>query len=342
MPIINIDDLNRFAIKYNPTLGELPYNEMDPILTKLKIARLSEKETVKDVLFRRKGGQTRPYVKKVVGGTPDYINEIGKVSETTLESFDCVLPFVDHIKNMQLKRVISNQPDSEIADNISKKHPLESFILSKVPITVSEDILDSTFHAARNEADLSPMGLVDGFYTIVAKKIVSGEISQAKGNYYPTGAITTSNAFTKLVQFIRAANAQLRKKGYLYISPSSYFKAQDALTTELEKTTLISDEQFLAYLKVKTQCNNLILLIDDILGSGDCWVFSTEYNLQLNMNTAAASQFIEVRKPFEDPNYVQFWCQFGLGTRIFDVDQKVFMVNDQLNTGNDLAGDYRS
>jgi hypothetical protein len=49
---------------------------------------------------------------------------------------------------------------------------------------------------------------------------------------------------------------------------------------------------------------------------------------------------VSVRNIEKDPNEVQFWVQSAVDTRIQDIHPKVFMTNDQINTVENLAGDY--
>jgi uncharacterized protein YjdB len=44
--------------------------------------------------------------------------------------------------------------------------------------------------------------------------------------------------------------------------------------------------------------------------------------------------------PFAISNEVQFWVQSAYDTRIIDIHPKVFMINEEINGINDLAGDY--
>lgn len=344
MSIVNVDSLNRSAITYNSVLQEFPYMELDPVLTKLKIARIDLREERKDVIFERKGGLSAPYAKGADQDTePTYVSEIGKTREVSLKPENCVLPLVDHIDNLSTKRIISNVPDSEVPDNITKNHPLEKLILQSVTRTVGEDILDYMFHAERNTADLTPAGMVDGFNKKIDDYITASDISEANGNLYASGSISTSDGFTKLCAFVRSANAFLRRKGYIMMSSGSFFKCLTELSATLSTAgKLITLQEFLEYLRLQTQAPVVDIVIDDCLGSGDRWIYTTPFNLELGMNTKAATQFIQVRSPFKDPNWVQFWTQWGLGTRILKIHAKEFLVNDQSNTANAIGGDYRS
>lgn len=62
--------------------------------------------------------------------------------------------------------------------------------------------------------------------------------------------------------------------------------------------------------------------------------------MDFGVNTQKATQFVQIRDIFEDPNELQFWLQAGYGTRFQDIHRKVFQVNEFTNEGVDLAGDY--
>jgi hypothetical protein len=58
------------------------------------------------------------------------------------------------------------------------------------------------------------------------------------------------------------------------------------------------------------------------------------------MDSLGDESFVQVRNPFEDPNYVQFWLQAKYGTRIRSIHEKVFQVNEGSAVGVQLSGDY--
>jgi hypothetical protein len=60
------------------------------------------------------------------------------------------------------------------------------------------------------------------------------------------------------------------------------------------------------------------------------------------MRTGSDKGFVQVRNPYKDPNWVQYWSQFEVGCRVRSIHAKEFMVNDLTNTAIELAGDYRS
>ena len=341
---IDVDGLQRFAKQYEPMLQTLPFTVIGEELAKLGInlIEVANKETL--VEFQRKGGISRPY--KV--GNINYAKEIGREKERTIQVLPCVAPLIDHIMNYKEKLVATNNIVGEKVDNQGKKHPLEYLILSNVITTVSEDILDSIYPAERDEDNDSPMGMLDGFDTLIDKEIASSDISENNGNLVPTGTIAKpvdgddTNAYDRLVDFVRAAHPQLRKNCILSMTPQSKFWVMDALKNKNRYKDQMLFADFLAYLRDSCDAPNLNLVTSQILGTGGRWSLSIPGNFDLGMNTISDKSFVQVRNPFEDPNIVQFWNQFELGARVRSIHCKKFQVNDQHNLANELSGDYLS
>lgn len=339
--IINTDSLNRTSQQYNPTLQVLPFMMLDPTMQELAINFLEVVGKDTKVTFLRKGNVSKPYVAGVI----DY-SDLGKAIERTLEVKPAYAALKDHIMNYKSKLVASNAISTERNDNKTKKHPLEFLILEEKVKTVAEDIISALFHAERDDNDKSPMGMFDGFNTHIANAIIAGEISVAKGNQYNTGSIiaptsgTDTDAYDKVVAFIRSANPMLRKKGILYITQTTLFHAIDALGNKIKSKDLLEFEVFLRHLQGSTATPSLRVIAHEALGTGDNLLLTVPGNLDFGMNTRGDEKFVQVRNPFEDPNIVQFWTQWESGTRISQLHPKTFLVNNGVAASADLSGDY--
>lgn len=341
-PIINVDLLNRAAEKYNAVLQVYPFTLLNDVLRLLEINLLEVKGKDKFVTFERLGSTSKPYV---AGASIDY-SDLGKVVERELSVVTSYNALKDHIQNFNGKLIATNDPAKEAVDNKQKKHPLEALILMEKIKTIGEDIVDALFFAERDTNDKSPSGMFDGFGKHIEGFISSGEVSTGKGNKFNTGRITApansndTGAIDKLVAFIRAAHPTLRKRGVLYISGQTLFHAQDALGNKIPYKDAFSFDVFLKYLQGASQAPNLRIITADALGTGDQLIFTLPRNLDLGVNTKGDNNFMQVRTPFEDPNYVQFWSQWDAGTRIRYTHPKTFMVNDGVPASNEMSGDY--
>lgn len=339
---INISALKRAAEKYDDTLRKLPYLALTETLDSLDVNLLEVDGKDKIVVYHRKGGLAKPYT---VGASNAVVEgEIGKAIERILEPKECYTALKDHIMNYKNKRVISNKPEK--VNNQSKAHPQELLILETKIRTVGEDILSALFFGVRNEEDLSPLGMFDGFNEQINKEITAGEISLAKGNLSETGAIETPAdandmaAFDKLVAFIRSANPFLRRHGLLYITQDALFNAMDALGNKLKYKNALEQEVFLNHLRGITAAPGLRIITHESLGTGSRLVYTAPDNMDFGVGTMGDEQFVQVRSPYEDPNIAQFWMQWSAGTRITSIHPKTFLVNEQTNAGVDLSGDY--
>jgi hypothetical protein len=340
MPSITVTGLNRAAEKYDPILRKLPFLVLGEELSKnsINLKEVTYKDTL--IQFERKSGTSKPYA----AGTIDY-SDVGKMSERSLIVLPCYNAIKDHIMNYASKAVLN--PTGDKVNNKTKDHPLEKEIIESHIRTIGEDIIDAMFHATRNTADKSPMGMLDGFFTQIATEIAALTISTANGNYATSGTLpvpsSDSYAFDRLFAWIRKAHPMLRKKPCtLYIAPDALLNAKDALVYQLGINRLDGYERFLPYLRQIADAPQLEIISTEALGSGSQLILTKPRTLDLGVNTKTDTQFVDVRNIFEDPNYVQFWSQWELGARINSLHEKEFFTNEQTNVATDMAGDYVS
>lgn len=278
-----------------------------------------------------------------------YASEIGKLSERILEPKKCVLPLKDRIDNYTSVKVVSNA--AEPVNNESKKHPLEKTILTNMVTTASEDLILPVIFGELDTTNLNPIGCFDGMNTIIDNDIAAGEIAAAKGNYIdlPDNAFAfdpanpSVTAWNNLKVFVRSLDRFLRSNGIIYMPYNVYNNCMESLSHSITNKPMMSYDIFLDAIRGFANSKNLKLVVDDILGTGDRLVAQLPGNMDLGMNTQAASQFVQVRDIFEDPNIAQFWIQFEAGFRIRGVHRKVFAVSDGSAVADiSFLGDYQS
>jgi hypothetical protein len=346
--LVNVEALNRASQKYQPVLQMLPFLVLQSVLDELEINLLEVSSKDIAVQMLRKGGVSAPYI--ATNSEDEHItaDELGKFVERVLTVDPCVAVIKDHIMNYKDKLILNNDPGSQKLNNKTKKHPLEYLFLQEKVKTIAEDIIDALFFAERNTDDKSPMGMFNGYNTILDALIVAGEIAAAKKNLVATGDISSpedagdTDAYDQLVHFLRSANPFLRKNGVLYATNNLLFYAMDALGNKIRYKGSMEYEIFLSHLKGTTQMPNLRIITHAALGSGDRLILCKPRNFDFGMNTKGDEQFVQVRNPYKDPNFVQFWTQWDAGTRIMALHPKEFQMNDGTNTGLAMSGDYNS
>ena len=114
------------------------------------------------------------------------------------------------------------------------------------------------------------------------------------------------------------------------------------MENKVKSHQVIDFETLLKYIRSICFAPSLTIATHDCLGSGGRLTLSIPGNFELGMRTQTDKDFVQIRSPYKDPNWVQFWNQFNAGGRIRSIHAKNFLVNDQLNTAIELAGDYRS
>ena len=341
--IVDLASLQEETIKYQKDLRFFPYYVLSSALNSLGIS-LMQVENI-DVIkyFERLAGLARPYV---AGNDINY-GKIGRVKESRLQVETCFAPLKEHILNYRKKRPI-NKPDVGLGTNKTKKHLLQNLFSGQAVITVTEDIMESIFPAERDLNDESPMGMLDGFDTIIDQKIAAAEIASGKGNIKSTGAISApsdtndTDAIDQLVAFVRGAHHLLRSRpALLMLSNTVLLAAADALENKKSNFRDAGIDEVQKYINTRAQ-SRVVIVTNPCLGSGDRITLTTPGNYDLGMNTFGDYNFVQVRSPFEDPNFIQFWIQWDLGARIRTVHEKMYQVNDGTPLANELAGDYES
>lgn len=336
--VINIDELKRYAKTYDGVLRVLPFFSFQEFAQRMRLNVIEVRDEDVLVNFRRKAGNTGPYK---AGASIDYPDEIGKIVEMSLKPELTVSRIKDNIQNYKEKRVISNA--GEPVDHVSKRHPLEKTVIDNMVISHTEDVIFSAFFAERNEEVYSPLTAFTGFFPWIDHFKTTSDISLANGNLVPTGEFGSNDGvddYDRLVQFLRQAHPMLKRGAVLYYSSSVELVCKEALRKKTSAFKRPTSEEFWEAVKDDAKFPMLQPVTHEAYGTGSALILVKPGMLDLGVNTRRASQFVQVRDIFEDPNDVQFWLQSAYGTRFQDVHRKVFQVNECTNQGVDLAGDY--
>ena len=336
--VINIDELKRYAKTYDGVLRVLPFFSLQEFAQRMRLNVIEVRDEDVLVNFRRKAGNTGPYK---AGASIDYPDEIGKIVEMSLKPELTVSRIKDNIQNYKEKRVISNA--GEPVDHVSKRHPLEKTVIDNMVISHTEDVIFSAFFAERNEEVYSPLTAFTGFFPWIDHFKTTSDISLANRNLVPTGEFGSGDGvddYDRLVQFLRQAHPMLKRGAVLYYSSSVELVCKEALRKKTSAFKRPTSEEFWEAVKDDAKFPMLQPVTHEAYGTGSALILVKPGMLDLGVNTRRASQFVQVRDIFEDPNDVQFWLQSAYGTRFQDVHRKVFQVNECTNQGVDLAGDY--
>ncbi len=337
MSKVDITSLSTTAIRYQKDLKMLPYAVLKEALGVHGINMLpgiQYKDTITD--FLRKQGIMKPYV---IGNLADAAP--GKAQEMTLEVETAYASVKDNIQNY---KTVTVGPDVLLGKNKSKKHPWELVMLQTIVRTFGEDILDCLFQGERDDAATTPLDAFDGFDTKINDFITAGLITGGKGNYVPTGTIAAPTsesdyaAFEALLDFYRSAHPLLRNKPANLLVPVAIADMYDDAHFNKFRYKPTTDEY--GRTELTGSGGKCKIVRSNIMGTGQRIVLTAPGNFDLGMDTLGDEEFVQVRTPYEDPNYVQFWIQGKYGTRIRSIHEKVFQSNEGSAIGNQLSGDY--
>ena len=349
MGLINVQSLSRVNETYQKDFMILPYALLIPVLQELKVSMLEVTNRDIVVVKERKGGLARPYVSTDI----QHAAEVMRLKERILQTEMAYAAVKDDISNYKEKKILFDAAKNKI-NHKTKEHPMEREIIADQIITVGEDIVDALFHSTRNLEDKTPMGMADGFNTILDKLVVAGEISLAKGNLVECDSLAAPvmsednligdvNAYVNLRNWLRNIDHKWRNRPVvLYIPYNSLINVKDALENKKTSFKDVTFAQVLTLLREDAAIPKLEIVSHYALGIGDRLILTEPGNLDLGMNTFSDAGFVQVRNPYENPNHVQFWMQWEIGMRVKNLNKRGFMISDGTVTANPLSGDYDS
>lgn len=343
--VLTVAGLSEAARTYDPLLRTLPFFSLQAAAAKLKLNIVEVENEHVMVNMRRNAGGTIPYA---IGTSFNAQTEIAKFFESTLKPELVAYEIQENITNYKENKALVQAGTT--LDLKSKVHPLEKLILDAIVKSHSEDVCFAMFHAERDNAVLTPMTSMTGFFPALDLLVADGHIAAGQGNLVTTGAFpaplngTDTIAYDKMVSFIGESHPLLKSTiggtPQLLIALSALKNVRDAYRNKVNQFQMPTMAQVLDALREDAFCPALVVDTDETLGTGSKVILQKVGNMDIGFNTSKSEKFIQVRNIDRDPNVVQFWLEAAYGVRIRDVHKKIFRTNEQTNTRIDLSGDY--
>ena len=339
--LINIENLQRTAAEYDKQLHELPGLMLEPFAERMHLTLLEADREQRRVNVRRKGGLLKPYT-----GAVTQLEELEalRVEESILRPRLGYIALVDNVWNYQ-EKMLTMRGGRLVEDS---QHPYEYEVLRSVVQTFIEDVTLSLPHA-KFGSGAGPLGVFDGYNTIIDSLITEGKISKKASNLVecdkieaPAGPEDTK-ALDAFVGWLRKLSPALRAKEVDVIIPQEILQhVMDAFERRRHFTGETTVEALEAYLRVKASIGGtLSLLTGPEVGTGDRLIALRRGNITVSVCPSEGSQLVQVRSMGIDPNLVGFWIQALIGTRIDDWHSKVFATSGgTIAQAAGLSGDY--
>lgn len=195
-------------------------------------------------------------------------------------------------------------------------------IALEVARKVGEKLYDNLFVAVRNASGNNTVDLFDGFETLLAKGIVAGSLSEAKGNYMDLSGkpISEANAGDVLKKAWREIDRILKKQRVNLLVPEPVVDAyedwyQNEYGTQPWNTGI--EQKFLVGSRDRCKLVPLNPM------SGNYIVFSVKENMNILVDQMSDSETVRIRE-CDNPKLVQFFMKAYFGTG-FETLQKEFM-----------------
>ncbi len=337
---VSVEQISTVKNQIERDLYESPAVDNAELFTSLHIMVLNgiENELTK-FKFRRKAGETRAYkVGAKLEGTLGYIEE-NKIKVYTAWS-RIAQPLEAFREREPLQRTTDGKYDAKntelIIRNIGKQH--------------SEDVAFNLFFGNRALGETSPIGLMDGYHTIIDKGINTGVISISNGNLIKCDPIVPQPAgqevdnYEAFVAWVDGWNPKL--------------KSADKVVVYMDSTRLrlIVDGCLKSYIGLQanvlpgikgSSCvlplyPNIELVANAFYGKGQRMVATVPENLRFANDSENSGNIADVMKSPEDASVVIFDLKTAQGVGIFDTNAQVFCVSDgDIKPIDGIIGDYQ-
>ena len=313
MPTVNATSLNTAAQKFRTELLIMMVLGLDRTLQHLTLRPgIRYKETV--------GELSGPVELMPYTGELDDADDDMEIDGRDLETY-----LGQAIKLFDPNALVSSLYGSAITKGEALKNvPINKAVLTLMVRKISGGLNKSIFNAVRDKTGKTTKTLFNGFDTIAASEITSGNISVAKKNLYNfTEAITSSNAVDLLKAFYRNASDELQDEMVkMYISRDIY----NAYVDDYQITVGAApyNKQFdKTFLEGSSNSCELVPLVGK--KSASYLEISTRGNMLVGVNQQGEEERIEVRRG-DNPFKLQFVTTMFFGTQFESISPERLLV----------------
>lgn len=337
---LNIAQIQTVKEQIHPELVAKASLLTDSMFEELGIKVTTDVENIDTCyIFNEKGLQARPYV---VGNVEDA--QLGEFVDNPAKLEKIVLHTSDSIERYTEKGPFQDT-------NVLESTEHSQFLLGELSKRTAEDTRANTFFGnmanrtltktAANMVKLG-LGLFDGYYTLIAKRITDGSISAANGNLITTGDLVTMQAtaaYEGFVAFYNALNASLQQEEEILVYASKKLAAlivKGYMLTypQIAPTVLQNGWKFAEFTNVK-------LCTSAAMGQGSQLIATVAGNFEYICSDREQDAMISIGQVNKDLRVFDYQANTRATVRIRDYSPKKFAVNEQLNTPLGVpVGDY--
>lgn len=321
-----------------PDIIESPVLDNMAVFNKLRIKVIEDIEYAQtQIIFRRKGGEARRYKQ---GATLE--STLGYMDESKLVMNQIWSHYYQNLQNFREK-----QPFSILGSNGTYNAPVSEFILRQIAKQFASDNLNCLFFGNSKKGEKDPLGLYDGYWTIINNLINLGKISSKEGNLVACDPINDGpetqdgENFDAFVEWVEGWHPLLRnaEEVIVYMSPKqkrlithSYMRKFTGL-----QTTSAGNDSF-----TFVGMENIHIVTDGIIGKGGRMIATVPENLQFGLDRTSDWNAVFMTHDPHDMNVLIFQVQSTVGARILDIAPSKFCVSDgTIEQAEQLNGDYQ-
>lgn len=224
--------------------------------------------------------------------------------------------------NESMQTLLDHRANQAMADGLQST-PTAREVLALIGKKASSKIVYAIFKGVRNPNGTTSMDLFDGFDTISAKDVTSGEVSVENGNYVKLDEeITPENAYEVITGLLDHMSEELRgQKAYLYCSRKiadaynkGYKKANAgiAYNTGFKQTFVEGSEDMLQIVPLPGKVDSKYIHI------------STKENMLFGCDQESDAEYVKVKE--YEPDTLTYMMRAFFGAQIKSVDKSQFLL----------------
>jgi hypothetical protein len=264
---------------------------------------------------------------KEVGGTlttdaqlRPYRTEKGASDNTAITPYEWETFLGDCVKEFDPNAILGT-----LYTEATNKKPTDREIARLVALEmakkIGEALYDSLFTAKRNATGETTADLFNGFSTITAAAVTSGDLSATLGNYLDLTAtpLSASNVGDVLKAQYRALNKLLKKKSVnLYLPTSMLELYEDWYQVEYGHVPWNDGFEQRILVGSKGRCTFVPL---DNMESQDFIYFTVRENMKVGVDQESDKEDVRIRE-CDNPKMVQFFMMSYFGTGFDTLDAR--------------------
>ena len=332
------DNVKTLTNILEPDIVQSPVLENFEVFRKLGIKVIEDTEFERgQMIFRRKGGEARRYKQG-----ESLKSKLGYMEESKLTVYQSWARYEENLQNFREK-----EPFSILGSNQSYNAPVSEFIIRQIGKQYAGDVLSNLFFGKESLGAEHPLGLYNGYWTLIDQAINMGKISKSQMNLVDCTPIQAGpetedgENYDAFVEWVEGWHPALRnaERVLVYMTPQ---QKRLIIHSYMRKFTGLQSANAGSENFKFVGMENIELVTHAIIGKGDRMIATVPENLRFALDKENDWNSVKLSHSEKDFNVLIFQVQSTQGAHILDTSGSVFCVsNGTVTQIEELNGDYQ-